>query len=263
MSEKLAQSYARRLTYDVTHVVVQQNLLPFLWQAGVLGGRTFDVLMTALPIKDLQKRLDLAAHLHPDSKTLADFRADDWLLKAENEALQNARNIVTPHTEIAALFPRNSILLEWKMFAPQTKPKTKNDKFTIIFPASTVGRKGAYELRQALRNLKNVKLIAIGAQLEGANFWDGFDVEHLSPKANWLEKADLVVLPAFVEHKPRRLLMASACGVPVIASKACGIENVSGVTTVDCGAADLLRENIIEAMNKRNLIRGSVRASNI
>jgi hypothetical protein len=27
-----------------------QNLLPFLWRDGHLGGRTFDVLMTRLPI---------------------------------------------------------------------------------------------------------------------------------------------------------------------------------------------------------------------
>ena len=60
MYEKLAESYAKNLSYDVTHVVVQQNLLPFLWKTGVLGGRTFDVLMTALPMNEIQKRLDLA-----------------------------------------------------------------------------------------------------------------------------------------------------------------------------------------------------------
>ena len=50
MYEKLAADYARKLTFDATHLVVQQNLLPFLWHEGVLGGRTFDVLMTALPM---------------------------------------------------------------------------------------------------------------------------------------------------------------------------------------------------------------------
>ena len=47
--ERLAESYARKLGHDVLHVVVQQNLLPFLWKNGYLGGRTFDVLMTACP----------------------------------------------------------------------------------------------------------------------------------------------------------------------------------------------------------------------
>ncbi len=70
-----------------THVVVQQNLLPFLWRAGVLGGRTFDVLMTALPLKNLQTQLDFAASLHPESKTLADFRVD--VVKEETKNTQS------------------------------------------------------------------------------------------------------------------------------------------------------------------------------
>ena len=80
--------------------------------------------------------------------------------------------------------------------------KKKNEKFTIVFPASTVGRKGCYELREAVRGL-DVKLITLGAVIESADFWQGFDVEKGSD--NWLEKADLVVLPAFIEHKPRRI----------------------------------------------------------
>lgn len=53
MYERLADSYAKRMTYDVLHVVVQQNLLPYLWKGGHLGGRTFDVLMTSLPMNEL------------------------------------------------------------------------------------------------------------------------------------------------------------------------------------------------------------------
>ena len=90
-SERLAGSYAALLEYDVTHVTVAQNLLPFLWRGGHLGGRTFDVLMTALPLARLHERLDAAFALHPESKTLADFRADEWLVRAESEALQQAR----------------------------------------------------------------------------------------------------------------------------------------------------------------------------
>ncbi|MEP7038886.1 MAG: VanW family protein, partial [Acidobacteriota bacterium] len=101
MYEKLAESYAKNLRYDVLHVVVQQNLLPFLWKSGVLGGRTFDVLMNSLPMREIQKRLDFAVSLHPESATLGDFRADANLLEAETEALQNADKIITPHTEIA------------------------------------------------------------------------------------------------------------------------------------------------------------------
>lgn len=252
MYEKLAESYAKQLTFDVLHVVVQQNLLPFLWREGVLGGRTFDVLMTALPMKNLQERLDFAYSLHPESKTLGDFRADEWLIEAETEALKHARRIVTPHSEIASLFSGKSVLLDWKLPQPKTSTKSKNEKFTIVFPASTVGRKGCYELREALRGL-DVKLITLGAEIEGADFWKMFYVEHFSGAGDWLAQADLIVLPAFVEHKPRRLLLAAAHGVPVIASEACGVGNVEGITTIDTGDAASLREAIEELMSPKTV----------
>ena len=215
MYEKLAASYANRLKFDVLHVVVQQNLLPFLWRDGHLGGRTFDVLMSALPMNELQQTLDAAARLHPESKTLGDFRADEWLVDAETEALKHARKIVTPHTQIAALFGERAELIPWH--SPQTKEriKPKNEKPVVVFPASTVGRKGCYELREAIDGL-DVKLLTLGPYIESTDFWNNFDVERGGD--NWLDRADLLVLPAHVEHRPRRLLMAAGYGIPGIAS---------------------------------------------
>ncbi|HSK72901.1 MAG TPA: VanW family protein [Pyrinomonadaceae bacterium] len=247
MYEKLAESYAENLPFDATHLVVQQNLLPFLWKNGALGGRTFDVLMTSLPMREIQKRLDFAFSLHPESKTLADFRADEDLIEAENESLQMARKIITPHAEIARLFPGKAELLDWKMPPAKKIVKSRNEKFTIVFPASTVGRKGCYELREAIRGLE-VKLILLGAEIEGENFWRDFDVEKGGD--DWLVKADLVVLPAFVEHKPRRLLQAVANKIPVIASEACGIGNIGETKMIKAGDAVALRESIAEFLIK-------------
>lgn len=241
MYERLAESYARRLEYDVLHVVVQQNLLPFLWKNGYLGGRTFDVLMTALPMTELQKRLDAAAKLHPESTTLGDFRADEELVAAETEALKHARKIVTSHSDIAKLFPKRSERIAWKMPESRHLTKPKNAKPHIVFPAATVGRKGCYELREAVRDL-NVKLILLGPLIEGADFWEGFDVEKGGD--DWLNKADLVVLPAHAEHKPRRLLTAAAHGVPVIASEACGVADIDGIDTVTVGSVEALKDTI-------------------
>ena len=241
MYEKLALDYAKKLKYDVLHLVVQQNLLPFLWKSGALGGRTFDVLMNALPMSEIQKRLDFAKSLHPKSPTLADFRADESLIVAENEALQNAEKLITSHTDIAALCGKKAELLDWTVPTNQKFTKAKNEKFTITFPASTVGRKGCYELRDAIRGL-DVKLLKLGGELEGEDFWQGFDVEKGGNK--WLEKTDLIVLPAFVEHKPRRLLLAVSKSIPVIASKACGLENVKGVENIESGNFDELKMKI-------------------
>ena len=238
MYEALTESYAGRLSYDALHVTVQQSLLPFLWRGGHLGGRTFDVLMTALPMSDLQKRLDHAASLHPESSTLGDFRADARLVDAEAEALRNARRVITPHTAIADLFPDRAVLLDWKLPSAVAAERPVKGKPEIIFPASTVGRKGCYELREAMRGL-NVKLLTMGPYIESKGFWDGFDVARTGE--DWLERADAVVLPAFVEHKPRRLLAAAARGVPVIVSEACGVSNVPGIIVVPAGDPAALR----------------------
>ncbi len=96
-------------------------------------------------------------------------------------------------------------------------------------------------MREAVENL-DVKIIALGAYIEGEDFWKGFDVE--KGNSDWLALADLVALPAFVEHKPRRLLEAAARGIPVVASKNCGIANIAGISNVEAGDAAALRNEI-------------------
>jgi len=246
---KLAEVYARRLSYEDLHVVVHQNLLPFLWSEGHLGGRTFDVLMTAFPMQEIQRRLDRAHSLHLESKTLADFRADQELLDAEAEALAHARKIITPHTGIAKIFAGRSETVDWQMPFVDNTDRMSNPKPVIVFPATTVGRKGCYELREAIRGL-DVRLLLMGPIIESPDFWDGFDIGR--DTANWLQRSDVVVLPAFVEHRPRRLLQAAAAGIPVIATAACGVSNVNGITTISSGDAATLRDAIRECLDKKS-----------
>ena len=231
--ERLARHYARRLRVEHTHLVVAQNLLPFLWCDGVLGGRTFDVLMTRLPMHELHAKLDRAARLHPESPTCADFRAPAWIADAEAEALAAAERWITPHSAIAALAGERAEVVPWQLPAA-SRPVAGN---RVVFPASTLGRKGAYELREAARALE-LELVCLGRSIEDEHFWDGVKIG--APGANWLDGAAAVVLPAFVEHRPRRLLAALAAGVPVIATPACGLENLGGVTEVPAGDAGAL-----------------------
>jgi hypothetical protein len=242
--EKLAESYAALLPYDATHVVVMQNLLPYLWRTGHLGGRTFDVLMTALPLSKLHERLDLAASRYPESRTLADFRADENLVQLEEEALRRARKIITPHSEIAGMYRGQAVTIDWTMPSHASTRKANDVRRPrIVFPASTVGRKGAYELRSAMQGL-DVGLTIVGAQLEGEDFWRGLAVERRQNDEDWLEGASAVVLPAYVEHRPRRLLEGVARGIPVIASTACGLENVEGVVNIQPGDVKALRHEL-------------------
>src|SRR5262249_46807586 len=108
----------------------------------------------------------------------------------------------------------------------------------LVFPVSTLGRKGAYELRAAAREL-DLQVRLAGPVLEDPEFWSGVRVERAGE--DWLDGAAAVVLPAWVEHQPRRLLEACAAGVPVIASDACGLANVPGTTTVPTGCLESLR----------------------
>ena len=237
---KLAAQFSKSLTYDVTHLVVMQNLLPYLWQSGALGGRTFDVLMTRSPIADLQSQLTAAHEIYPESPTLGDFRADRKLLDLERQALQAARQIITPHRQIAALFPDRSILLDWQLPEIITPPVWGQK---ILFPSATLGRKGAYELRSIFQEL-DLELTVLNPFLEGQKFWNEVKIEKIDRLS--LDGIGLVILPAHVEHKPRFLLRAIACGIPVIATDACGLGEMAGVTKIPVGDVDALRSAIIQ-----------------
>ncbi len=235
MDAELAAIYARRIPHTALHVVVSQNLLPFLWQSGALAGRTFDVLMTRLPMAALQAQLDRAAARWPDTPTLADFRADPAVLAAESAALAEARHWITPHREVARLAGPRAILLDWHLPAARRRPPGRR----LVFPASTLSRKGALEVRETLRGLRSPVTLA-GPLLEGADFWNGTRTQPASD--DWLADAAAVVLPGWVENQPRRLLAALAAGVPVICTPACGLSGMPGVTLVPEGDSKALWE---------------------
>jgi len=238
-SERLAARYARALSPGIEHVVVAQTLLPFLWRAGHLGGRTYDVLMTTMPIHALQRSLDAGAQRHPESRTLADFRADPALARAESDALARARSIVTPHAAIARMFGERTERLEWN--APAAAPIARTDcARDVFFAGSTLGRTGSYEMREAARRLGLRLIVSVDDGLEGPEFWRGVDVRFVGNFHRALELAAVAVLPAYVEHRPRRLLHALAAGVPIIASTACGLEGGAGVRLVPAGDLDAL-----------------------
>ncbi len=175
----MAQAAAKKIPVETTHLVISQNLLPFLWDEGVFGGRTFDVFMTRLPIQKLHDRLDLACKIFPESETLNDFRAPQQLLDLESSALTKSSQIITPHQDIADIFNNKSIKLEWVLPKANLIKKSTNNK--ILFPASAVGRKGAYEIKRLAIEL-NLTIVVAGKS---------------------------IVYPTYIEHQPRLLLKAS------------------------------------------------------
>lgn len=217
----LAKRYADMLDPKCRHIVVSQNLLPHLWRLGALGGRSFDVLMERWPMEELQRRLDQAKAAHPESTTLGDFRADPRLLRAEREALAAAGRLITPHLALAAHFGDRAWLVPWEMPAPMRRLDVVG-KPSLFFPASRLGRKGAFELAAALKSGIDAELLYLGAADEGAaDPFAGIDCRR--GKVSDIATASALVLPAWIDHQPRLALLALASGVPVIATEACGL----------------------------------------
>jgi hypothetical protein len=245
----LAKELRKSLTSEIDVVCISQSMLPFLWKAGALGGRRIHVLMTQLPIRAMEAALDRAFTLHPESMTLHDFRAEPWLVEAEDQALANAEQIVTPHAGIAALFRAKATLLDWIM-PPRTAAKASTrptERPTILFPSSTLGRKGAYELREALHGM-DVRLLLGGRVLENEKFWDGFDVEFGSPGD--LANVSLVAQPSIVESQPRNLLRAIAAGVPIVTTPESGLHAGSGAIIVEAMNAQALQAAIAHQLGR-------------
>jgi VanW like protein len=238
-SARFAAAYAKKLGYEYTDLVVAQSLLPFLQQAGELGGRRVTVLAHRLPLKLLHQRLDQLAKTHPGSRTAADFRTDDALVAAEWSALQSAHRIITPHAEIAAAFPATAELLAWQQLAstaPAAQTRSNDQMPTVFFPASTVARKGAYELRTALQKMPvPVRLLQFSSQLEGEQFWqdiEGIALETVTPRTIPWQRIDAVCLPTWIETRPYLLLQALMRGIPVITTLAAGLHGDDHLLTL-------------------------------
>ena len=249
-AESLARSLSPLLAAEVSDCCVAQSLLPFLWRDGHLAARGLRVLMTRLPMTELQARLDAAWARHPERSNLHDFRAPDWLVDAESEALAAADVIVTPHAAIAALFPGKALLLDWQL--PPIPPRTHQPQQRLVaFGGPTIARKGAHELREAARAL-DLEILLLGHELEGADFWRGVRTRTLASAADpsaWLGEAAALVQPALIEDQPRRLLAALAVGMPVIATPACGIAPRPGLAIVPASDPGALIQSLRETLN--------------
>jgi VanW like protein/Glycosyl transferases group 1 len=242
---RLARRLSRVLSADVTDVCVAQSLLPFLWRAGHLGGRCFSVLLTRAPMHLIHARLDAAAAAHPERASLTDFRAPNWIVAAEREALARAERIVTPHAELAELFDDRALRLDWQVPAvASARPDPAAQ--CIAFPGPTIARKGAFEVREVARAL-GLDVMLLGSDLEGADFWRGVRV-HRPAADSWLDGVAVVVQPGQFEERPRHLLAALAAGVPVIATVGCGLAPQAGLTVVPYGDPTALAAAVRETL---------------
>ena len=249
---RLADNFARRLDPQARHLVISQTLLPHLWLAGHLGGRTFDVLVNRWPLAELQARLDRAAAIHPESDTLVDFRSDPELVLAETAALAAAARIVTPHRAIAASFGSRAILLDWEMPALTVLTDLPKEPIRWYFPASPLGRKGIHELAEVLSEIGG-ELLVLGRASEGkTNPLEKISFRQAS--LGDLTSCRALVIPAWIEHEPRLALRALAMGIPVIASDACGLMPHPLLTEIKEGDVSALRVAMLKLLGESSIL---------
>jgi len=246
--EVTARALARSLRPDDLHLLVAQGVLPYLWRDGELAGRRFDVLMSALPMDAIQQRLDRAAKLHPDCATLRDFRAPEELLESEHEALAHASRWISPHAQVLALAGSRAEPLDWiAAKCPDARIAQGDGAPAILFPASALARKGVLEFVAALKGLP-VRVLAPPGAAESDATWGDMAFERVASIDAGLARANLVVLPAWVEHQPRSLLAAIARGIPVVATAACGLPLSPQWECVPEGDIAALRRAIVQRL---------------
>ena len=215
----VAKALARAIDYRAGHLVVAQAFLPWLDEAGALGGRSFDVVMSRYPFAEIHRRLDAAAAAIGASATIADFRADPELVEREAELLARARRIVTPHHALAALYPAQALRLVWHRPGAATRAPGAR----VAFLGPTIARQRPDLVRALARSLE-APLIVFGAMLEGPDFWDGVAIERRRMAPGWLDGIGAILHPATLTAQPRKLLEALAAGVTVYATPECGLD---------------------------------------
>jgi VanW like protein/Glycosyl transferases group 1 len=225
----IAAALSSKVKPHHTHLVIDQSLLVHFEKSGVLAGRHYDVLVHTLPANELQARLDRAAAHQPNASSLVDFRANDAYGEIEIRALLRARKLITPHLAVADhlryIGAQSVHVVPWQV--PSAASLARNSALNklpiVVFPASALARKGSSEIAYAMREL-GWQLWVLGAAASDPTPWRDLSVKHVGYQSlAWLSVADVVVLPAYIEHSPRSLLQAFAHGIPIIATAACGL----------------------------------------
>ena len=237
LDKLIAEKASKLIPLNTTHLIISQNLLPFIYESGALGGRTYDVLMVRNTFEKIHHSLDQAHKTHPSSKTLNDFRASDDLINLENKALENANSIISPHSDIQSIYPQKSINLKWNIIENGNSNHTNNK---VLFPAGGFGRKGAYEIRRLAKEL-NLDIVLYSNAKEDINFWD----EVSTSKFTDFKEIGLIIYPTYIEHQPRVLLKALSFNIPIITTPSSGLKSSELVEIIPIGDYQILK-NITE-----------------
>lgn len=143
--------------------------------------------------------------------------------KRESELLGfliNQKNIVLPNAIDPTLFykkDRNSL---------RTQYGIEKDSFIVAFVGAFINRKGPQRVAEALKKINNKKIKAffIGCEKDGVSCpfdYDGMLYKGVVPHnelVDYLNMADIFVLPTLAEGCCNAIVEAMACGLPIVSS---------------------------------------------
>lgn len=142
-------------------------------------------------------------------------------------------------------FPRERVFrlpypVDLSLFQPPFQPRPSNRPLTIVSSGLLTLRKGSPYLFEALKILRkeipNVRIKLIGSMAD--SFKEVFNRNHYSklpvewasrmPHAdlvNWLQDADIFLLPTIEEGMVRSAAEALGCGLPVVTTRNAGVDD--------------------------------------
>jgi glycosyltransferase involved in cell wall biosynthesis len=200
-----------------------------------------------LPIaywKTSQHLLREEAERYPDwEPTLGGTRDSDEKLSRKTQELELAELVVCPSRFVLESLPPEACAQKQCLIAPFGSPDVdlRNDaskssgRLRVLFAGALTQRKGLADLFEAMKlvNSKQIELVVMGSLLRPLSWYrDRFaDFVYEPPRPHGevlrlMQSCHVFVLPSIVEGRALVQQEAMACGLPVIATKNAGADDV-------------------------------------
>jgi len=234
-----------------------------------------------LPIAywQISRRLLLEeAERYPDwEPTLGATRDSDEKLSRKTQELQLANLVVCPSRFVLESLPPEACAQKQCLIAPFGSPDVdlrnaagrSSGRLRVLFAGALTQRKGLADLFAAMRlvNSKQIELVVMGSLLCPLSWYRDrladFIYEPPRPHGEVLrlmQSCDVFILPSIVEGRALVQQEAMACGIPVIATKNAGADDVivDGETgfLVPIRSPEALAEKMSWCVANRSLVDG-------
>jgi glycosyltransferase involved in cell wall biosynthesis len=215
---------------------------------------------------------------YPDwEPTLGGTRDSDEKLARKTQELELAELVVCPSRFVLESLPPDARAKKQCLVAPFGSPvidpnidaRKETGRLRLLFAGALTQRKGLADLFEAMKlvSSKNIELVVMGSLLRPLSWYrDRFaDFIYESPRPHGevlrlMQNCDVFVLPSIVEGRALVQQEAMACGLPVIATKNAGADDVivDGETgfLVPIRSPEAIAEKISWCAANRSLVDG-------